>query len=484
MTRSRSLLLLVVALVACAGCGSEPAATCSAEVRTGPFEVNLCAQGRLASRSEVGVTPEQQGVIRMLVEEGRRVAAGDVVVALDDQQQRHEVSRRRAELGVARARLASLRKSVAADIAGAEREVGGAERDLEASRIALAALGALPEPDQVDAARLNTEMWARLVKVYDEELALMQRLTSGGAVSLLAAQEARYQAAQARLRLRAARAELGKVLAGAPPEAHGAARLEVQLAQVSLASGRTLLASAERVADARVRASGQGVRQRGEDVRAAEEVLARCSLPSPVAGTVLGAPGRYVPWEPGTFAFPGYTVARVVDLANLQAVVHVPEADAAKVERGQRARIVLLGTGGSATTGEVSGVAPLAEDAFAHLEAATRDRVGRAGRRVVAVSIDLAPGAFPRAMPGLRVRAEIVVERVEAATLVPLEAVSIGRRGSGWVLVRALGETPRRVDVEVLGVSHGLVALRDPLRGVQVLTPATASPLEVSDGPG
>jgi len=125
----------------------------------------LDATGYVTARRQATVSAKITGkVSTLLIEEGQRVAEGEVLATLDDAEARAEVALRQAQVEAARARLAEIQSA----LANAEREFER-QRELEARK--------LTSVSALDAARTQAEaLRARLasqqseVKVTEEAL--------------------------------------------------------------------------------------------------------------------------------------------------------------------------------------------------------------------------------------------------------------------------------------------------------------------------
>ena len=130
------------------------------------ISVSATATGTLESEAEVNIRAEVPGrILRLLVDEGDRVARGQVVAELDPQEADSQVALARAELATARARLeeeqagvAMLRERIRTKIEETRATMERTARDLERLK-ALHAEGAIPR-QQLDLAQAESEVAA------------------------------------------------------------------------------------------------------------------------------------------------------------------------------------------------------------------------------------------------------------------------------------------------------------------------------------
>lgn len=133
----------------------------------------------------------------------------------------------------------------------------------------------------------------------------------------------------------------------------------------------------------------------------------------------------------------GDPLVTVVNLDPIDAVVHVTERDYGRLERGQRARITTDAYAGRDFPGEIRRVAPV----FAESSRQAR----------MEVEIANPEGALK---PGMFVRVEVVLGRVEDAVIVPFTALTTRDGKQGVFVVDASGDKVAWRGVEV-GIRQG-----------------------------
>lgn len=134
--------------------------------------------------------------------------------------------------------------------------------------------------------------------------------------------------------------------------------------------------------------------------------------------------------------WPGQTIAEIPDLDRMVARVEVPERHAGRIATGMPARIVLDADPDRVFTGTIRRIHPT-----------LRQRARESAAMVIdaEIAIEQPDPAFMR--PGMSLIAEIVLETLPAAILVPARAVKIDDRGASVELVEGLGgrEQPVRL---------------------------------------
>jgi RND family efflux transporter MFP subunit len=143
MTRAMVALMIGAVLSGCAGPGpSGPAASPSVAVATvpvrlQPIERTITAVGTFEPLARVLVAAQEEGVVTAVhVREGDRVAAGSVVVELDDREILAELAEAKANLDEASANLGRVQSLHASGLAAAQDlDTSSARQRVAAARV-------------------------------------------------------------------------------------------------------------------------------------------------------------------------------------------------------------------------------------------------------------------------------------------------------------------------------------------------------------
>ncbi|MBI4879605.1 MAG: efflux RND transporter periplasmic adaptor subunit [Planctomycetes bacterium] len=307
----------------------------------GPARVVLQAAGWIEPDPfPLLATPLVEGVVReMLVQPADRVAEGDVLAVLDDQEARLEVE-------AARARLAEVR----AVARGAKEEAAIARQEFDLALALTERLDATRALGRGGAAEaLRAQAAARGAEaalcVAEEELLLQRCLAENGAAGPRQVELAEARRAEADAARAAADAAAERASAESEERVARLARVEkeweVRLAE-RLALERALAADGEAAALAALREA---------ELAAAELRLERMAVRAPASGVVLerlAGPGSAVGGaENGA-------VCSLYDPAALRVRVDVPQQEIAKVRPGQAAEISAEAAGNEILAGEVT----------------------------------------------------------------------------------------------------------------------------------
>lgn len=275
------------------------------------------------------------------------------------------------------------------------------------------------------------------------------RVSRGGVVAELDAQEARQAVAEAEAALGVARAEL--------EQSEAEARLARQeLARTRELAGRDMVSASEldtaeaeaRAREAAVAVAEARVQERRAALRGARIRRGYTEIRAdwPGSGDTRRVASRHV--DPGDTVSAHSGLLDVVSLQPLTAVIHVAESDYPHLRPGQPVRVTSDALPGRTFEGEVARLAP---------RFAADSRRARVEIRV--------PNAETALRPGMFIEASVTVAEAEGVTLVPEEAV-VRRDGERGVFRLAGAEdaeatavwTPVTTGLE----GDGRVQIREP----------------------
>jgi HlyD family secretion protein len=291
--------------------------------------------------TEVRISAETAGrITEFRVDEGDRLAVGDVIARLDTRDTELQLQRLRAERNAAQAQLRLL-------LAGArDEDVRQAEAQLRATEADVATIAAEHKSAQLDLERFESLLRAN---------AGSQKQRDDAQARVDVARERQRAAEQ---RVGAARETLARLRAGARPEELDAARARVATVDAQIA------ALDKTIADATVTTSVAGVVT--QKIADAGELVAR------------GAP-----------------LVVITDLDNAWANLFVPEPMIPRIELGQQAT-VYTDAGGEGIPGKVTFVSPRAE--FTPRNVQTAEERSKLVYRIK-VAVDNRAGVLKAGMP-------------------------------------------------------------------------------------
>jgi HlyD family secretion protein len=367
-------------------------------------------------------------VLRILVKEGDRVAAGQTLALVDPTEVARQVAGIEAQLASAKAGLRQAEENYQLARVQNRLAVERSEASLEEARRRLAQTAA-PTRRQ-DIQQQQAAITRAKAQVVEARRTLERRKTLvakgfipqadvDAAQTALALAEADVQSAQDRLSL---------LNEGARPEDIALAKAGVRTAEVQLATDRANAAQAQlRLRDVE--------RARG-DVAQIENQLAQQSVQltetriiAPIGGEVVGKyleEGELVASATAGFA-QGAALVRIADLSRMQVRVNINEVDVARLEVGMPVEIQVDGIPDRTFTGKVAAIAPssLAENqstSSGSHAASTTGGVVRFAMKVAVANRDA------RLRPGMTASVGIILNKHSQALLLPAEALQTGSK--------------------------------------------------------
>ena len=245
------------------------------------------------------------------------------------------------------------------------------------------------------------------------------------------------------------------------------ARIDVQQAELSLTQSKAALDSARLESEAEVQLLRLEVDQKKMMVKRAEERITEATIRAPAAGLVIlpeiWKGGSRGPVSAGDTLWSGSTIMELPDLSELEVESWVHEVDAGQVAKDQPVSVIIDAYPDPPWAGHVTKVADLA---------VKRDRDALVKHVKVTATLDTSAEIMK---PGMTVRVEIEVGRVEEALTIPLEAIQyegeqpmVYKKSGLGGFTRLPVQLGKRNDTHVVvteGLSEGeVVALVDPER--------------------
>ncbi len=331
--------------------------------------------------TQVDVAPKIQGrVIRLLVAEGDRVRAGQVLVRLDDREARAQVAQAQAAVALGEAKVIQAEQALATEQGVADAQVAQSQAQLTAAEARVpqaettVSLQRRTADEAVASARaqlgaaqaMAASAHSALAKARND-LARVRALFAQGAVAAQDVDRAKtaYDAAVAQARsaeeaVRQARSLLSTAEAN---------RMQVAIREQDVLASRAAVSQAQ----AALRNAQTGysvVAQRRQDVAAARAALAQAkanlqylevlagytTLTAPTDGIVLT---KNV--EQGEVVAAGTPVYTLVDPGDMWLRVFIPESQIGRVHVGQRAQVTVDAFPGRAFPGRVVEISSQAE---------------------------------------------------------------------------------------------------------------------------
>lgn len=342
-----------------------------------PIITTVTALGRLTPRGEVvnlsaPTSSQENRVDRLLVREGDRIKAGQVVAILDS----HD--RLEAALAEAQERVRVAQANLAIIQAGAK------QGEIEAQRAEIARLEAQRQGDieaqAATVARQQSE-WQNAQVEYDRYQALYQQ----GAISASERDSKQLTLDTAQKSLQEAQATLNRTRSTSPQELNQARATLAQIAEVRPVDVQAAQAEVNQAMAARDQAKASF-----------EQTLVR----SPIDGEVL-----YIHTRSGEIVS-NDGIAEIGQTRHMQAIAEVYQSDVRQVQPGQRARVT-----SDSIPGELTGTVERVGSQVRKQTIVNTDPSANIDARVVEVHVTLDDASSAKAAKFTNLQVQVVIER-------------------------------------------------------------------------
>jgi HlyD family secretion protein len=377
----------------------------------------VVATGRVRALLQSEVGSETGGVVEeVLVREGDRVQAGQVVARLQRDELLEQMNAARAAVETATRELQQVsRGSLPEEIARARAELEQAEQvgraRLEAAVQRLRQLEAGGRAEEIGRAQAAVADAEARRKQAEADLRRTRQLFEAGALSLADVEKAETALESARAAEETARAQLALAKNPARSEEIKAAQAEVQSARASLeqsvkAARANLQLLLRKPLREEVEVARARLRQAEANVRLVEERLRQRDVLAPIGGLVVR---RNV--EPGQSVLPGASLMSIASMERVEILMETDESNIPRLSPGQSAVVVVP----------------------AYREQPFRAVVTQVGPEIDSqrgvVTVRLRPVQIPSFLrPDMTVDVSVEVKQLKAALTVPVTAV-VSRSG-------------------------------------------------------
>lgn len=449
--------VILVLLRACGG--SDEAADVEplyAAVEQGPLVVTVRASGEVLSREANRIIPKIKRSVQVsfLVPEGTRVARDEVIARFSTDEIDQRINEAEAilaerELQVVSARTdleiqdldnANALKVAEQAVADAEMELkkfveGDEPKDLRNAELKIDTTRSERERTvrkHAEATELLKEGFITEDQLEEERIAMetaqVEAETAGLELDILREYDLPLRRSKAESTLDKARTELEKT---------------IKKNEVQDQGKKQALETALRSRD-RAKTDLENMRKERDDY----EVRA------PIDGVVnYGDPANQ--WRRGDIQVgmnlnPGEVLITIPDMSAMMANVNVPESDVDKIKAGQSAAVYIEAMGRRTFPGDVVRVAEVANPS------------GWMSSDVKEFKVEISLPGGEGLRPGFSCEAEITVDQIAEALLLPIQAVF--RDGNGWVVHKGTVGRSEKVPVTIGRISVTHVEIRDGLK--------------------
>jgi len=391
------------------------------KVRRGPLIISVTESGTIKNREEVEIKSQVEGraSILTLIPEGTQVKPGELLVELDSSKLTEKLAAQELKVLNAGAAFVRARENHAVVKSQGESNIAQSELDLRFAKLDLEKYEEGEYPQQLQQADGDITLATEAVQRATEKLEWSRRLHAKRYLSRveLQADEAAMKKAELDLELAKGRKRLlEKYSHKRDLESR---RSDIVQAASALERARRK-ASADLVqADSELRTKQQELsRQKSEQARV-EDQIKKCRIFAPVAGMVVyattggGWRSREEPLEEGAEVRKRQHLISLPTASSMMAEVSVHESNLKKVRVGLPVHLTVDAAPGKIFKGKVARIAVLPDSQSAWLNP---------DLKVYATDVYV-EGDGSELRPGMSCRAEIFVERHEAALFIPVQCV-------------------------------------------------------------
>jgi len=453
-------------------------ATSRCKVARGALRVTVDENGYLAAKDNVKISPKfkGQGTVTVLVEEGKSVVPGDVLIEFDKTQLETQISELENSLVQYEIELEAAKANLEIQERDNEASIEKAELALQMAQLTLERYLQGDAPNELRKFGLATEKAASELARAKERFEQVPELVQQGFLT-------RIQEEEERIRLR--EAEIGDENAKKDLELHQnyTTRMERTKKEADVKDAERELENARKKADIHLKEKQAALQQRDRQVSSTKSrldqqrtELTNYTIKAENPGIVhYGDPDN--PWfrqevKVGNNAYQGQTLVTIPDLTTMQVLIQVHEADIDKIKVDMPVLVTVDARKGETFTGKITEIASVATSNN------WSDETNKSFK--VEVTLDAYSGEL---RPGVTAKAEIEVETLPDVLFVPIHAiVAEGGKHMAFVVADS-GPSEREVKIGKNN-AHSVQVLEGLSEGEDVLLYDPRSEGSTSNGNG
>lgn len=459
--------------------GKGPSSATRAKVQRGDLRIAVEENGFLAAKDNVKISPKFKGsgTIAVLVEEGKTVAPGDILVEFDRTQLETQITELENQLTQYKIELEAAKANLEIAERDNQAAIEKAELALQMARLTKDRYEQGDAPNELRKLELAAEKAASALERARERFQQVPELVAQGFLTRIQEEEERIALREAEINDENAKKDL---------ELHRSytVRMEATKRETEVRDAERELENARKKADINLKEKQAALAQRERQVKSTEnrleqqrKELEHYTIRAENPGIVqYGDPEN--PWwrqevKIGNDAYQGQTLITIPDLTTMQVLLQIHEDDIDKLRLDMPVVVTIESKKGQTYTGKITEIASVAASSR------WNDDTNKSFK--VEVTLDSAGGDL---RAGVTAKAEILVETLTDVLYVPIHAVVAEGGKHLTFLVQDAGHVEREVEigknnahyVQVLaGLAEGdEVLLYDPRKEGEAGTTATA----------
>lgn len=408
--------------------------------------------GMVVARNETMVFSKCSGEIIWMIEDGKFVEPGTVIVRFDATSTQDSVDLMQKDLIERQGSVRDAKREVELERRRVKLDVARLEAELLKTKLNRDEVYSHPTPEEKREAELNLRTAELRSSKAQRDHDAYAELYEAGYASLAVFKQRRLTLATKKAELAKAKVLHQLALQGSTAEEKRLADLAVAEAEKKLATGRFDAEADVTIALAELDLVQASLDNFQNDLNRNLERLENASVKAPVAGRVAfidvykGSRSNRSPIQVGESRSYGGDLCKIADTSALQIQTAVSEMDANRLRVGQEAKVRLPALPGQTYQARLASVALVAKDKNATLSRLALQHSGEAFVNVVTVFLDF-EGLSPEEQESLRLglTAEVMVELEEPrkVLLAPWTAIRMADDGSPQVLTRSGAQSVR-----------------------------------------
>ena len=381
------------------------------------LKITLTERGTLKVKKSIQIKAETQGKISWLIDEGKKVKKGDVLVKMDTEQTKQQIDQFANQITQLKAELKSAETELTVQEGQNETNIEKADLNQAVAKVELEKLLLADIPEKERDLELSIAEAKTSLKRAEEKYAAYRKLQRQEFVTKTEVDDAEIQLRKAKNSLETAELKSDSYQKYQRP-------LDIRKKKAAVKEADRGLDRAKKQADAQLNSRKARVTQKRVNLTRIErrhkkeqEKLGKMILKAPTDGTILiGDPDN--PWnnrniKVGAQVWNSMVLLTLPDVSELGVTVQIHEADIGKVKKGMQAFVK----------------SEMAKDRIFQAEISKIDTVANAGQRgwgnnVKRFKVELSlTGDIPDLKTGTSAEVEILVDELPNVLTVPAQCI-------------------------------------------------------------
>jgi HlyD family secretion protein len=417
------------------------------------MEIKISREGELqaVNNIEVQCMVEGQTTVQTLVAEGSLVKKGDVLAVLDSTEIKKQIDETQMNLDTVKARVVTAVELLEIQKLTNAANLEAAQSELDLAKLDYEKYVKGTYPADVESATNTVKMAEITLKNRQEDLKQKQDLANKGFVNMTDVKTADLERLTAEQALNKAVADQNVLIKYSHQADSAKLKNAVSQAEQKLTRTKSENASnlAQKMSDVTAQNAALAAWQRRMDHW--QEQFAYCTIKAPANGILVYATSQDrnsdAPLQAGTSVRERQVLFTLPDMSAMKATIRVPESQVGRLKEGMRATLAMVGRS-KPIGATLTRISLLADNSNRYWNPDARDYP-------VELTLDETP---PGLKPGMRVTAEVFIDKLTNVTAVPAAAV-YSSGADHYVFVKR-GESVKPVKVQLGEINETHVVVK------------------------